>query len=462
MEKSIITEKLGLYGWKEIEPVLLAALASEYPLLLIGKHGCAKSFILERLAEELNMNYRFYNASLLNYDDLVGIPIPNSDYTELNYIKGRETIWDGEIVFMDEINRCKEELQNKLFPIIYDKRVQGISLDKLKYRWAAMNPPSILDDDYSGAIELDKALADRFPFIIKVPDFRTLSNEDRNNILLDNDLGKHKLDYDIHKLIEKIKNKYKEIKKATSDMAREYILCLVQLLMNRYNYISTRRVSMLYDTLLYVYASLKVIDTKYTFEDAIYSHIKYVIPNRCSEEIDDSMLLNIATEAISISKINKQKDFFLMEPGIDKLVKLLKFYSGIDNKNINEIVSECISSINDLKERTIMALFAFIKLKDNPNVYASTMDTLYTLSKDIYNGETHSEKVYLQTKKIKNMVDSVLSSLQDEEYYSILNNVLNYFSMGNKNLSINNEDDLYKIKDFFVKYYKELFNKEVK
>ena len=64
--KSLITEPLGLYGWRKLEPVLLAALLSEEPLLLVGSHGCAKSFVLERLAESLGMTFRSYNASLLN------------------------------------------------------------------------------------------------------------------------------------------------------------------------------------------------------------------------------------------------------------------------------------------------------------------------------------------------------------------------------------------------------------
>ena len=45
MNKSLITEPLGLFGWSHLEPIILAALASESPMLLIGKHGSAKSFL---------------------------------------------------------------------------------------------------------------------------------------------------------------------------------------------------------------------------------------------------------------------------------------------------------------------------------------------------------------------------------------------------------------------------------
>ena len=170
--ESLITEPLGLYGWKKAEPVLLAALLSEEPLLLVGAHGCAKSFVLERLAEALGMEFRSYNASLINYDDLVGVPLPDATRTKLEYLSSPESIWDAEVVFIDEISRTRPELQNKLFPIIYEKRVQGRPLARLVYRWAAMNPPPTdeeLDEGdalYLGSEPLDAALADRFPYII--------------------------------------------------------------------------------------------------------------------------------------------------------------------------------------------------------------------------------------------------------------------------------------------------------
>ena len=138
---ALLAKPLGLLGWDELESVLLAALATCEPLLLIGKHGTAKSFLLERLAQALGLTYRFYNASLVNYDDLVGIPVPDAQQTSLRYISTPTAIWDAEVVFIDELNRTRPDLQNKLFSIIHEKRVQGVRLERLRYRWAAMNPP---------------------------------------------------------------------------------------------------------------------------------------------------------------------------------------------------------------------------------------------------------------------------------------------------------------------------------
>ena len=62
------------------------------------------------------------------------------------------SIWDAEFVFFDEISRCRADLQNKLFPIVHERRVAGIDLHKLQHRWAAMNPPAPASvDDLAGS-----------------------------------------------------------------------------------------------------------------------------------------------------------------------------------------------------------------------------------------------------------------------------------------------------------------------
>ena len=74
-------------------------------------------------------------------------------------------------MIFDEISRCRPDIQNKLFPIIHERRAQGILLDDLRYRWAAMNPPITEDDDkgYIGSEPLDPALTDRFAFVVNMP-----------------------------------------------------------------------------------------------------------------------------------------------------------------------------------------------------------------------------------------------------------------------------------------------------
>jgi MoxR-like ATPase len=184
-----LLSSLGLHGLAHLDAPVLAALASETPMLLIGPHGSAKSALLERLAAAMGLEHRHYNASLLSFDDLVGFPVPDGD--GLKYLRTPATLWGAQSVFLDEISRCRPEVQNKLFSIVHEKRVQGIALGALRYRWAAMNPPAGAEsadptdeaDVYVGSLPLDPALADRFGFVLTLPALDELSPEARRRVI---------------------------------------------------------------------------------------------------------------------------------------------------------------------------------------------------------------------------------------------------------------------------------------
>ncbi|MEX1048596.1 MAG: MoxR family ATPase [Akkermansiaceae bacterium] len=172
---------LGVYGYDAVEDVVLASLVTGDPLLLIGMAGTGKTFLLNSLSEALGLEHRHYNASLIAFDDLVGFPYPMENGTQIRYIETPATIWQAESVLIDELSRCRPEHQNRLFSLVHERRIQGLSLPKLRYRWAAMNPCEAenSDDFYEGSVALDQALADRFAFIIEVPDWAGLKESDR-------------------------------------------------------------------------------------------------------------------------------------------------------------------------------------------------------------------------------------------------------------------------------------------
>ncbi len=181
--------RLGALGMESVEPVVIGALISAEPLLLIGPHGTGKSYLLNRVARALGLAWRHYNAALLNFDDLVGYPLPGPD-GQLAYVQTPASIWGAGVVFFDEISRCRIDLQNKLFPIVHERRVQGLLLDQLVYRWAAMNPPALEQEEgstYRGSEPLDLALADRFAFAIEVPAWADLPEAQQHQIILARD-----------------------------------------------------------------------------------------------------------------------------------------------------------------------------------------------------------------------------------------------------------------------------------
>lgn len=175
--------RLGAYGFDSVEPVVLAALVTEDPLLLIGESGTGKTYLLNSISEALGLEHRHYNASLVSFDDLVGFPYPDDEKTAVRFLETPATVWGAQSVLVDEISRCRPEHQNRLFSLVHERRVQGIALEKLRFRWAAMNPSSSdQGGDYVGSEPLDRALADRFGLVVKVGDWRDLSKANKRKV----------------------------------------------------------------------------------------------------------------------------------------------------------------------------------------------------------------------------------------------------------------------------------------
>jgi MoxR-like ATPase len=154
-------------------------------MLLIAQSGTGKTYLLNTISEALGLEHRHYNASLISFDDLVGFPYPDEAKVGVRFLETPATVWGAQSVLIDEISRCKPEHQNRLFSLVHERRIQGVALPALRYRWAAMNPCSgdqSSMDDYAGSEPLDPALADRFALYIEAADWQELSNEARSYI----------------------------------------------------------------------------------------------------------------------------------------------------------------------------------------------------------------------------------------------------------------------------------------
>jgi MoxR-like ATPase len=177
---------LGVYGFDRHETTILAALVTEDPLLLVGRSGTGKTFLLNTLSEALGLEHRHYNASLISFDDLVGFPYPDEAHSTVRFLETPATVWGAESVLIDELSRCKPEHQNRLFSLVHERRLQGLLLERLRFRWAAMNPCTSDQggtEDYSGSEALDPALADRFALIVTAADWSDLTAEQQAAIV---------------------------------------------------------------------------------------------------------------------------------------------------------------------------------------------------------------------------------------------------------------------------------------
>ncbi len=296
---------LNLYGLDHLEAVLLAALASEAPLLLIGAHGTAKSALLNRVAGALGLEHRHYNASLISFDDLLGFPVPNAARDGIQYLDTPESIWSAQSVFLDEISRCRPEVQNKLFSLVHERRIQGRALSALRFRWAAMNPPPcdigvedgaqsgdpLSHDVYEGSLPLDAALADRFPFVVAVPGVEDLSRKDRLALIASGAQeaagGEH-----VGRLVDAARTALGHVDHASRDWVCNYVEALLDLLRDAGLAVSGRRAGYLFSNALAITAANAALERAVPLEDDAFLALKWGLPQRARGTVVDEAKLH--------------------------------------------------------------------------------------------------------------------------------------------------------------------------
>lgn len=423
---SLLTRPLGLEGWAHLEPVVLAALASGDPLLLIGRHGTAKSFLLERLAESLALEFRFYNASLVNYDDLVGIPVPDETQTSLRYISTRSSIWDAEVVFIDEISRARPELQNKLFPIIHERRIQGIRLEKLRFRWAAMNPPPDEDSDaepaYHGAEPLDPALADRFAYLIEVPGWDTLTDDARKALLLDQFRGRHEFPVAVPDLVAKTRRVLDVLTQCPPEKLAEYLIALAPLAAKAGHELSTRRITTLLRSILAIQAARTVLaeaagQARPGWEDAAWLAFRHGLPGIAhGVKINPSTLLAAHRHAWNLSGLDASdpwRQILAVSDPIDRLALAVRLGGALDSVDVAGLLTSAFAAQTAKPHRRALALVLYLALKDRQELPAIAVETIATEAREALQPSRASHQIYGNQVHACREVSSVCAGLTD-------------------------------------------------
>lgn len=415
-----IFDQLGVVGFSSIEAPLLAALATDSPLLLIGPHGTAKSLLLNKIAEALDLSFRHYNASLLNFDDLVGFPLPSADGT-LQYVKTPAAIWGAGAVIFDEISRCRPDIQNKLFPIIHERKVQGLPLVGLQYRWAAMNPPDRDEDDsgYLGSEPLDTALADRFPFVIDMPAWRTFTKEQQLEVIQSEDQSIDPVH--AQRLVQAIA-RTKALLALTSEALEEgmaaYVQTMFALLLQAGIALSPRRCAMLYRACLSVNAAALAIDSKASVTDTTLLALRSSLPQRAlGIAISEVKLLSAHKEAMRLIQLAPNDPFkaILCESDPVEKIRLAVAAYKLPKPEFSRVIADALAQLPlGGREAAIVHLFETGAVGRLNAAVASQAGDVY---KDIVVASQFSETIHASNGRFItwNKVKSLLAGLNPQE-----------------------------------------------
>ncbi len=399
-----ITESLGIQGWRHLDPAVLAALATEMPLLLVGPHGTAKTELVKRLGKALGLEMRHYNASLINYDDLVGIPMPKegSQYLEFRHTPG--SIWDAEFVFFDEVSRCRPDLQNKMFPIVHERTVAGIELEKLRFRWGAMNPPMPEDADltehdlYFGSEPLDPALIDRFPFILTAPLWRDLTREQRRD-LVSGKTPAASMPRQIPTLpwlvdmVEDCRMLIEELRLDLSEWLSDYTVSVVDLLEQAKLTVSSRRAVMMFEALLGIHAARMLLEgADCDLESSAEFTLLYCMPYTATPfPVKTAKLIAIHKQAWQIASLPEDDPGRLVLEELDPAKRIvLADQLNMSDSDVSQLITQALGSEQNEARRIGLATVIYLAFHRRRNLAPSAWDPLMQLAARVLTPRTAS------------------------------------------------------------------------
>ena len=121
----MILKKLGVFGWKVADKnLVLASLLTGDPLLLIGNHWCAKTHVANKVAQALGRRFLVYDASKRMFEDILGYPnVEKLKEGIVEYVPSPVTVWDKELILVDELSHAVPELQSKWLEIIRSRKI---------------------------------------------------------------------------------------------------------------------------------------------------------------------------------------------------------------------------------------------------------------------------------------------------------------------------------------------------
>jgi len=156
-------------------------------------------------------------------------------------------------------------------------------LEDLRFRWAAMNPPAADDDEtgYAGSEPLDTALADRFGFIVEMPDWKALNEYEQTAVILaDPDEWERDTAGELSALLSTVRVSLLGLHRALGERLAVYIRTLMALLVQAGIGLSPRRGGMLLRSVISVHAAALVLDPAAKPADSAWLALNNSLPQR--------------------------------------------------------------------------------------------------------------------------------------------------------------------------------------
>ena len=301
-----------------------------------------------------------------------------------------------------------------------------------------MNPPPTEADDgesYLGAESLDPALADRFGFLIEVPDWCDLSDEDRSTILLDQFRGRHEFPVDVKELVRTTHAKFRFFCENPPDLSG-YFLSLEAQLSSTGTRLSPRRIATLFRTALGIHAAritlrrLEGVGDTPDLQTTLFLALSHGHPMLAERSLDRVGLLALHRQAWDIAGLEKDDPWRRLLQVTDPLERVwIASQAGfpLSEADLSSLVLEAVASQTGEEKRSAVALVLYLKLRATKRLAPIAAETLAAQLKHVLRPKNSTHQVYGTTLERCREVSTLCSVLVESPRESYARNLLNSF-----------------------------------
>jgi MoxR-like ATPase len=242
--------------------------------------------------------------------------------------------------------------------------VQGIALEGLRHRWAAMNPPCTEDEDngYVGSEPLDAALADRFAFVVTIPPWSEFKPEEQLAVIQAQDAPLE--DADVRAFAAAIERTKRILELQPPEFAEStarYVQTVVALLAQAGLPLSPRRANLLWRGVLSVNAASLALDPNATVSDATLVALRSSLPQRAQGlAIPEVKLLAAHREALRTASLDANDPLRAILCTADPLerLRLATRASSLPRAEFSRVVGDVVAQLEPgSREAAIVHLF---------------------------------------------------------------------------------------------------------
>jgi len=239
-------KNIGVLGFDSLEKVILAALVTEEPMLIIGRPGTDKANLLAYISQALGLSFKKVNAGMTSKLEMTGMPVIRGNDDKVTFISTPGSVWKKQSLVFDLINETKPICMSVISSILFEKQINGYPMETLQYRWATMENTDLFNTDMTAFkrrnIYLEEELVENFAFIIEAPTWDNYSVEEKLEGFISGFTQPVKeLNNDLIAFISKLKPLYEEQLLFPKPQLAAYA-CLVTSLLNEGGaYVSVQR-----------------------------------------------------------------------------------------------------------------------------------------------------------------------------------------------------------------------------